>query len=104
MHEIARVSELRDQVRKRQSDFDKKSPRYNKVADLKQKLSFLRDEELKLNQYNSSPQYLQTQVDLGAIGQSRGNLDLIETTPLINKEHSNLAFGSTISSFQSKGL
>ena len=55
MNEIARVSELRDQVRRRQNDFDKKSPRYNKVADLKQKLSFLRDEELKLNQYNSSP-------------------------------------------------
>ena len=67
-------------------------------------MSFLREEEHRLNQYNSSPQYLKTSIELGAVVHSRGNLDFNETTPLINKEKSNLGFGSTVSSFQSKGL
>ena len=102
MTEIARVSELRQQVRRRQNDFEAKSPRNSKVADLKQKLSYLREEEYRLNQYNSSPQYLQTSVEFGGVVNSRGNLDFKDLTPMINK--TNQGFGSTISSFQSKGL
>ena len=68
---------------------------------MKQKLSFLREEEQKLNPYNSSPHHLNnTQIEFQ--GLSRGNFD---TPMMMNKDKSfNDVKQSTVSSFQSKGL